>query len=104
MRPERVGLRMRGVIAPLRVVSAEVQTQPMLHGSGTNKAALKARVTGFCLLFMVGRAMVEQAQKHEDQHDDALLTMTYWCHQLVTSAASGLKVERSMCRSPLSRN
>lgn len=47
-------LCLRGVRAPLYVVSVQVQTQPMLHGTGTNQAAFKAQVTGFCLLFMIG--------------------------------------------------
>ncbi|KAM7299149.1 hypothetical protein ISCGN_019716 [Ixodes scapularis] len=53
-------------------------------------------------LFVIGSAMTEHVQKHDEQHDGTLLSLSVWSHQLVASAASGPKLPYSdLRRSPV---
>lgn len=47
----------------------------------------------FCL--MIGSAMIEYKEKHEEQRDYSLLTLCDWFHQVVLSATSGRNVTES---------
>lgn len=41
-------------------------------------------------------AMMATVQKHAEDYDGALFELPDWFHQLVRSAASGLKINRSI--------
>lgn len=40
--------------------------------------------------------MIEHVKKHDEHHDGAHLTLSDWSHQLVMSAASGVKLKQSI--------
>lgn len=72
-------------------VSAYVLTQQTLRGNETNQAASEEQITrpSQC---MIGSAIIEHVHKHDEHYDGALLTLSDWSHQLVTSVASELEV------------
>lgn len=69
----------------LYLVSASVQTEPVLRANGTSQGASKAQVTGTFCCFMIGSAMIEPVQKHAEHNYSALL---FYAVSLVLSACS----------------
>lgn len=77
------------------LISAEVETQPMLRGNGTDRAASNGLVTRPSLS-MIGSAMIEDVRTHAKRHDGGLLTLYDRFRQLVAWTSSGHKLKQSM--------